>query len=1035
MNLGKDLLLKQRTGRPLVFRRRSTSRTLLFLTLLMLQGWCVLAPAPVAAQNLSQILGNGSSGSGSSDVTGEIFRALQQRLTGQSTVPSLQPDIQIQNPPTYPPQSTVPGALGNSQRSQQNFGPMSPIERLMSQRAGQPIRQFGYEIFGRGAPVIVRQSGALQDNYVLGEGDEIVLTLRGQQNSSFRTRVDRDGRVVFPALPPISGSGRPFGAFRTDLEAAARHAITGTEVLVSVGAVRQISVRVVGEVNSPGLFSLSGISTAMDALSLAGGVKNTGSLRDIQIVRGGNTIRLDLYTLLTGQANGADVTLTEGDRIVVPLQRSAVAVAGQVKRPAIYELPPGQNAALISDVLGLAGGPEVRGSYRFSILRTRGDGKREMVRVGTGSNVAVYDSDIVFVAATADVSLARVELMGATALNGYYPLNTAHSLSRLLNSLDMFSPTAGKPLPYLLLDAIIRLDPSTMQRKVIPFSPVDVLEGKADLKLQSNDLVYIMNVAEMRYIAHRAATAQRIQSRRIVSDHPDTGAQNPPAMESALASAVAGRGQPSPANNPSSTIDVRAAELAALQGRQGVPQLTTPSGIQGMAGRQALTGNLGGLGSSPNQSFGAFAQDQATAETQGQGPPESEAERLNPGILVPAEYGIPNQALDRVDERDLRDTARTPAGQAMVPGASFSNREPLRLFVGLDDDTRHLLVSTLGNYYVTAVGELNNPGDFLAMPQTSLANVVQAAGGLTPKVDLHAFEITSAVTDNASGVSHTVRRNYDLPVSLFSQVSLNLYDRIRFNSVFSDRDSGDVSVVGEIKYPGGYEILRGEHLSSVLARAGGFTDAAYPSGAIFLRRSVAEEQRGVAQREADALERQVVGIVGTVSNKARVTDAEIAYIGQMIERLRQGGDPGGRVAVEIDPREIAAHPELDVVMEPGDQLFIPRRPSSVVIAGEVMSPGGIQFRADRSVSTYVALAGGLTEIADEDHMFVIQPDGSAVRVNGDSWLSEPPELAPGSVIVVPRKLRHFTWDSLLEDVIQVTSQAAITAASLSVISR
>ena len=161
--------------------------------------------------------------------------------------------------------------------------------------------------------------------------------------------------------------------------------------------------------------------------------------------------------------------------------------------------------------------------------------------------------------------------------------------------------------------------------------------------------------------------------------------------------------------------------------------------------------------------------------------------------------------------------------------------------------------------------------------------------------------------------------------------------------------------------------------------------------------------------------------------------AEIGYVTDLIGKMRQGGDQNGRVAVQILPEMIAAHPELDIVMEPGDQLFIPRRPSSVVVAGEVMAPGGIQYRADRTVADYLRLAGGITSIADEDHIFVIQPDGAAVQVDSGSWLSEPPKLAPGSVIVVPRQLRHFTWDTILEDVIQVTSQIALTAASLAVV--
>jgi len=191
----------------------------------------------------------------------------------------------------------------------------------------------------------------------------------------------------------------------------------------------------------------------------------------------------------------------------------------------------------------------------------------------------------------------------------------------------------------------------------------------------------------------------------------------------------------------------------------------------------------------------------------------------------------------------------------------------------------------------------------------------------------------------------------------------------------------------------------------------------------------------VMRREADDLERQVIGLVGTVTNKTQISPAELGYVTDLVAKLRQGGDQNGRISVQIEPEQIAAHPELDVVMEPGDQLFIPRKPSSVVVAGEVMAPGGIQFRADRSFKDYLRLAGGLTRIADEDHIFVIQPDGAAVQANGGSWLSEPPKMTPGSVIVVPRHLRRFTWQTILEDAVQVTSQLAVTAASLAVISR
>lgn len=983
-----------------------------------------------------------SSAAGASDpLAGEVLRALQQRGAGQSSAAPIQPNVQIQNPPVYPPDYSGLSNLSGMQAQRQPEEPLggSALERLMSQRAGQRIRQFGYDTFGRGGPVVVRQSGALQDNYILGEGDEIVVTLRGQENATYRTRVDRDGRVVFPGLHPVAASGRNFGTFRSDLEAAVAHAFAGTDALVSVGAVRQISVRVIGEVNAPGVFSLTGLSTAMDAMNLAGGIKKTGSLREIQIVRKGRSIPLDLYALLTSHSIGSDVTLTDGDRIIVPLQTSGVAVVGQVKRPAIYELPPRQRAASMQDLLNLAGGPEVRGAYRFSILRMREDGRREMVRASPESGVLVRDGDVLFVASTADVSLAKVELTGSTRLNGYYPLETTGSLRELLKSTEAFSPVVGKPLPYLLIASIVRLDPQTMQRTVIPFSPVDVISGKSDLPLQSNDVVYVLNVAEMRYIAQKAAAAQEASTRRTINEHPNDNSS---------------RGLVSTNGQPLSAAGIGSLQMSPLGaagnvrgGRLGTPesgQLQQPYAQNAETpGYNAQQAPLNGENSDSQDAFTNQLQSTAPgrrqdgADTQDTTAPQSEEERLNPGILAPPERN-PSE-LSRTGEAesfqgDNRQDAQDMSARAVRGTQRNRYQKPLRIFVGLDDDERRLLINTLSNYYVTVVGEVNSPGSFLTMPQTTLDKIVQAAGGVTPKVDLNAFEITSADVDNTTGTSHTIRKTYTLAVSQFSRVALRPYDRVRFNPVFSDRDSGEVEVVGEVKYPGGYEILRGEHLSSVLARAGGFTDAAYPSGAIFLRRSVAEEERGVLKREADALESQVVGLMGTASSKIQISDTEIQYVNQMVQRLRDAGSQGGRVAVQIDPKVIAAHPELDVVMEPGDQLFVPRKPSSVIVAGEVMSPGGIQYRADQSVDDYVALAGGITEIANDDHIFVIRPDGSAVQADtGWTLPFDSTKLAPGSVIVVPRTLRHFTWDTFLENAIQVTSQLAITAASISVI--
>ena len=217
-----------------------------------------------------------------------------------------------------------------------------------------------------------------------------------------------------------------------------------------------------------------------------------------------------------------------------------------MRRPAIYELAPGEAGAHVAALLALAGGTQVKGSYRFSVQQTRDDGRREMVPVTAGSDVLIRDGDALYVSSSVDSAIANVELAGSTGAHGFFPLITTPTLRALLKSPDMFAPQPGQPLPYLLIGGVERLNPQTLQRTVIPFSPMDVMAGKSDLPLQSNDMVYIVNVAEMRYIARRAAATaaseaesdQNRDSARRAADA--SSAANQPPASTLQASAASG---------------------------------------------------------------------------------------------------------------------------------------------------------------------------------------------------------------------------------------------------------------------------------------------------------------------------------------------------------------------------------------------------------------------------------------------------------------------------------------------------------------
>jgi len=140
--------------------------------------------------------------------------------------------------------------------------------------------------------------------------------------------------------------------------------------------------------------------------------------------------------------------------------------------------------------------------------------------------------------------------------------------------------------------------------------------------------------------------------------------------------------------------------------------------------------------------------------------------------------------------------------------------------------------------------------------------------------------------------------------------------------------------------------------------------------------------------------------------------------------------------VTADPAILRVRPELDVLLEPGDSVFIPPRPSTVTVSGEVLNSGSFQYQTGLNVDDYIMLAGGITSGADDDRIFVVLPDGTARPIQ-ENWLtfSNSTMVPPGSTIVVPRDLRPFDLTTFLRDATQISSQLAVTAASLVVIGR
>ncbi|MBY0339134.1 MAG: SLBB domain-containing protein, partial [Acetobacteraceae bacterium] len=338
---------------------------------------------------------------------------------------------------------------------------------------------------------------------------------------------------------------------------------------------------------------------------------------------------------------------------------------------------------------------------------------------------------------------------------------------------------------------------------------------------------------------------------------------------------------------------------------------------------------------------------------------------------------------------------------------------------------------------VLVTGEVRLPGLYPIAENTGLDAVIASAGGLTDTADLSALELAREPTDQSANIALT-RLTLDLRSRNFTAVRLSPRDGIRIPRGFGDRDTGPVTLLGEFLRPGVYDIRRGERLSEVIARAGGLTPQAYPYGAVFTRESVRARQQDGFARTAREIEQglmQVAAGQAVIGGRQGTDVAGAVAAGREMANALREARAAGRMVVEANPVILASRPELDVLLEPGDLIAMPKRPNEVTVVGAVQNPGSLQFTTGWRASEYVRAAGGSQRFADPSRAFLVLPNGTSVPAGLGAWQQGGPPVPPGSLVVVPQDPSPFESWGFLRDVTQIASQFALSAAALSVIVR
>ncbi len=317
------------------------------------------------------------------------------------------------------------------------------VEVAPESRIGVANLRWGQRIFAQGDPSqAASHVGAIGPDYALGPGDELILTLWGQKEARYNLELDRDGQVAIELVGVVSLNGQTLrsaeGLLRKRLTKIYAGLADGTTQMdVTMGKLKQIRVYVLGDVERPGSYMLSGNTSVLAALFQARGPSYLGTERLIEVRRGNDVHKIDLYDYLArGRKPSRDI-LQDGDLIRIPRKGKIVSILGDVGRPGHYELLEREGA---KDLLQYAGGVNAStAKTNVTVLRLFDNGRRDAVtlpspeRILAGENAALEDEDQVNVFAGADPSKASVMIEGEVRFPGVYPYTTGMTLDILVD--------------------------------------------------------------------------------------------------------------------------------------------------------------------------------------------------------------------------------------------------------------------------------------------------------------------------------------------------------------------------------------------------------------------------------------------------------------------------------------------------------------------------------------------------------------------------------------------------------------------------
>lgn len=332
------------------------------------------------------------------------------------------------------------------------------------------------------------------EDYRLGPEDEVIIDIWGASQASLRQTISPEGSIVVDRLGPVFLNGMTIREANSFIQQkfASLYSGIGTDggssqIKLTLGQIRTIQINVLGEVNVPGTYSVSSLSSVMHALYNAEGINDIGSLRSIQLYRKGKLIKtIDIYQFLLNGDSSADTRLSDGDIIMVPPYISLVQISGKIKRPMFYEMTVTETLA---DLIKYAGGFTGE-AYKDKINLTRKTGeydKAYTVNSKDYDNFILDDGDDITIDAGLNLFDNRVEIAGAVFRPGYYEVG-----EQIKTVKDLIDKSGGLKGNAFLDRAILTREKDDLTFETLPINLRALLNNNAnDISLKKNDMLFI----------------------------------------------------------------------------------------------------------------------------------------------------------------------------------------------------------------------------------------------------------------------------------------------------------------------------------------------------------------------------------------------------------------------------------------------------------------------------------------------------------------------------------------------------------------